>query len=213
MERRITERYGNAILREAMARYGIADDQIRPLEATENFVYQFERAGRSYILRVGHSLRRSEALVRGELDWVNQLAAAGVSVAPAVPSRAGNLVEAVDDGADGRFLVTAFVKARGRSPHDRWTPALYAAFGELLGRMHASAEHYQPPRPDWKRPEWDDEIMDLVARHLPGSERVAKQKYQDGSATSARFPGRPVLRPGPLRTPTAAISWRTMPVA
>lgn len=152
--------------------------QIRSLDAFESFIYEFERGGRSYILRLGHSLRRSEALIQGEVDWINYLAARGVSVAQTILSEAGKLVEAIDDGQGGQFLATAFVKAQGRPLYDAWTPSLYAAFGQLLGSMHALAEQYQPAQPVWKRPEWDDPLMDYPARYLPPSEVVAKQKYQ-----------------------------------
>jgi Ser/Thr protein kinase RdoA (MazF antagonist) len=179
MEQQIKNRYNDSILTEAMQRYGISSDQIWPLAATENFVYEFEHSNRNHILRIGHSLRRSEAQIEGEVDWLNYLAAGGISIAQAVASENGNFVEAVNDGQGGQFLVTAFVKARGRPAHDLWTPALYTAFGQLLGRMHALAEHYQPSQSSWRRPEWDDDIMDYVARHLPASEIVAKQKYQE----------------------------------
>jgi Ser/Thr protein kinase RdoA (MazF antagonist) len=165
-------------LQEAGRCYGIEKGQIRSLDAFESFIYEFERRDRSYILRIGHSLRRSEALINGEVDWINYLVARGVSVAQAVLSENGKLVEAIDDGQGGQFLVTAFVKAQGRPLWGLWTPTLYAAFGQLLGSMHALAEHYQPAQPAWKRPEWDDPLMDYPERYLPASEGVARQKYQ-----------------------------------
>jgi Ser/Thr protein kinase RdoA (MazF antagonist) len=178
MEQRIRDRYSDAIVQEAMRRYGIEKDRIQSLDAFENFIHEFQRGNRSYILRVGHSLRRTEALIQGEVDWINYLAARGVSVAQAVLSENGKLVEAIDDGRGGQFLATAFVKAQGRPLWGLWTPTLYAAFGQLLGSMHALAEHYQPAQPAWKRPEWDDPLMDYPERYLPASEGVARQKYQ-----------------------------------
>lgn len=177
MEQHIRDRYCDTILREAMRRYAIADDQIRPLDAFESFIYAFERGPHAYILRIGHSLRRSEALIQGEVDWINYLAAGGVSVARAIRSEAGNLTEAVDDGQGGQFLVTAFAKAHGQPPWEMWTPTLYATYGHLLGSMHALAQHYRPAEPAWKRPDWDDDSMEFVERYLPASEALAKQKY------------------------------------
>ena len=63
MEQQIKDRYRDTILQEAMLRYGIANDQIRPLDAFESFIYEFERGPSTYILRIGHSLRRSDALI------------------------------------------------------------------------------------------------------------------------------------------------------
>lgn len=179
MEQQIRGRFKETILREAMRRYGITDDQIRPLNAFEGFIYEFERQARPFILRIGHSLRRSEALIQGEVDWINYLAGHGVSVARAVPSESGNLVEAVEDGLGGQFLATAFIKAKGRRPWEAgWTPAGYEAYGQLLGSMHALAQSYRPGDPAWKRPEWDSDIFEFVERYLPDSEYVAKTRYR-----------------------------------
>ena len=52
---------------------------------------EFEREGLSAILRIGHSFRRTKSLILGEVDWINHLAAGGVSVARAIRPVAGNL--------------------------------------------------------------------------------------------------------------------------
>ena len=178
MDGQILARYNDTILQEAMQRYGIPKDQIKPLDAFESFIYEFEREGEGYILRIGHSFRKSEALIQGEVDWINTLARGGVSVARAIPSANGKLVEAIDDGGGGQFLVTAFVRAMGQPPWDAgWTPARFETYGQLLGKMHALAIDYQPARV-WKRPEWDDASMKFVELYLPESEVIVHQKYQ-----------------------------------
>jgi Ser/Thr protein kinase RdoA (MazF antagonist) len=178
MDGQIIARFNDAILQEAMQRYGIANDEIKPLDAFESFIYEFERGGDGYILRIGHSLRKSKALIQGEVDWINYLARGGVSVARAVLSESLKLVEAIEDEQGGQFLVTAFVKAVGQKPWEAgWTPARFETYGQMLGKMHALAVHYQPV-PAWKRPEWDDGIMKFMELYLPASEVSAHQKYQ-----------------------------------
>ena len=178
METRIKERYKDAILQEAMGRYGIAPDQIRLLDGFESFMYEFERGAEAYILRIGHSFRRSEDLIQGEVDWINYLAAGGATVARAVRSARGNLVEAIDDGQGQRFLATAFERARGKPPWEvGWTDSLFETYGQLLGRMRALTVHYEPPRPAWRRPQWDDGIMLEVEGYLPASEAVVVEKF------------------------------------
>lgn len=177
MDQKIRDRYHDGILQEARQRYAIAPDQIESLHAFESFIYEFARPDGAYILRLGHTLRKSEALIRGEVDWINYLAAGGVGVARAIHSANDQLVEAIDDGQGGHFLATAFVKAAGQSPWDIWTPALYESYGRLLGQMHALAQHYEPATPAWRRPDWDDEGMNFVERYLPAFEVVARQKF------------------------------------
>ena len=179
MDREIRNRYQKTILDETLRRYRIPPGEIRPRDAFENFIFEFERNGAALILRLNHSLRRTEALIQGEVDWINTLAAGGVPVARAVLSAGGRLVEVIEDGQGGQFLATAFIRAEGRPPWEvGWTAERYQSYGRLLGSMHALAENYQPANPAWKRPEWDDSLMEFVERYLPGSETAAKEIYR-----------------------------------
>ncbi len=140
--------------------------------------YEFERGGDGYILRIGHSHHKSEALIQGEIDWINYLARGGVSVARAIPSKSGKLVEVIDDGHGGQFLIAAFVRAEGKPPWIvGWTTARYETYGELLGKMHALALDYEPMTA-YRRPEWDDASINCVELYLPASEVIAHKKYQ-----------------------------------
>ena len=86
MDQLIKDRFNDTILQEAMRRYGIAERKLHPINTFESFIFEFERDSGAYILRVSHSYRRSEALLLGEIDWINYLADGGVSVAKAIPS-------------------------------------------------------------------------------------------------------------------------------
>jgi Ser/Thr protein kinase RdoA (MazF antagonist) len=179
MEQRIKERYDDAILHEAMRRHGIAEGQIHLLDGFESYMYEFERPPGAYILRLGHSFRRSEALIQAEVDWINYLAEGGASVARAVLSNRGNLVEAIDDGQGEFFLATAFVKAPGRPPWEvGWSPRLFETYGQLLGRMHALSKRYVPTHPACQRPHWDEDIMLDVERHLPASDARVLERFR-----------------------------------
>ena len=162
-----------------MRRYGITKSQIHSLDAFESFIYEFERGSHAYILRIAHSLRRSESLLLGEVDWINYLAEGGVSVARAILSESGKLVEVIEDQWGGAFLVTAFAKARGQAPWDLWAPKLYESYGEMIGRIHTLSKSYQPKQIAWKRPDWNDALFEFVERYLPESESIAKNKYTD----------------------------------
>jgi len=179
MDQQIKVLYNDTILQEAMRRYGIANEQIHSLDAFESFIYEFERDSHAYILRIGHSFRRSESLVLGEVDWINSLAEGGVSVARAIPSESGKLVEVIEDQSGGTFLVTAFVKAQGQAPWNLWTPKLYESYGEMMGRIHTLSKNYQPNPAAGKRPGWNHELFEFVERYLPESESIAKKKYKD----------------------------------
>jgi len=179
MEKAIKERYNDAILETAMRRYGIAPGQVCPLDGFESFIYTFERDQGAYILRIGHSRRRSVSLIRGEVDWINYLAAEGASVARAILSERGELVEVLDDGQGAHFLATAFVEAPGRPPWEvGWTPELFETYGRLLGRMHALSQGYTPSDPACQRPHWNDDIMLDVEGNVPAAQTQVLARFE-----------------------------------
>lgn len=178
MDANIKNRFNDQILHTMLERYAISPGSISLLDGFESFIYEFSRDGEAFILRIGHSLRRNACLIQAEVDWINYLAAGGAGVARAVQSANGRLVEAVADGLGEFFLGTAFMKAPGKAPgRAPWTPALYQANGELLGRMHRLAKTYLPPTPGCVRPQWDDPINMYAETMLPAGETRALTFY------------------------------------
>jgi len=178
MDKAIRDRYNDAILHEAMARYAIAADMIEPRGGFESYIYRFQRGVVPAILRITHSLRRSPELIRGEVDWINFLAAGGATVAGALLSARGELVEEIDDGQGGTFLATAFAFAPGRpSGEVGWTPARYESYGRLIGRMHALTKEYEPPDPAWRRPSWPGNSADEINALLTRRDEVILDRY------------------------------------
>lgn len=189
MEEQYIQRFTPAMLAEALAHYGATPEDARDLGGFENFIYQFERDGQPFILRLAHSSRRDHDLIQAEVDWINYLAGHGVSVAAAIQSDQGALVEAVDDGHGEAFMASAFELAPGRvyREADDWTPALYERYGELLGRLHALTQDYQPPSAA-RRPAWDDPRMDYALICLPDSEAAVAERYKVAKAEAQALP-------------------------
>jgi len=168
METRIKERFNDDILSEACRRYAIPEGHIHLLDGFESFMYEFDRPDGEFILRIGHSFRRTPELIHGEVDWLNYLADGGAGVARAVHSARGELVELIPDDLGEHFLATAFVKARGSLPEgERWNEGLFERWGQLIGRMHRLSKDYTPKKPAWRRPEWDGETNMEVMQFLP----------------------------------------------
>lgn len=180
MEKRIKERFNESILKKVMRYYDIKDSDIELLDGFESFIYEFTHNGGNYILRIGHSLRRSENLIRGEVDWINYLHNGGASVSRAILNVNGDLVAAVPDDHGDYFLATAFEKAAGKPVRSEdWGIELYERYGRLIGRMHALSKGYKPADPAWKRPEWDDPEMLEIQGWLPESESLVIDNYMN----------------------------------
>lgn len=178
MEKTIRERFNEEILAAARRRYGLAADALQELGGFESFMYGFAQEGGEYILRIGHSRRRSVNMIRGEVDWINYLAAGGAGVARAVPSPNGELVEVLPDGQGDDFLATAFVRAKGgHVRREMWNEAFWVEYGRFIGNLHALTKNYTPSQPEWRRPEWNDPIF-LEIGWLPESEELVRQRYE-----------------------------------
>jgi Ser/Thr protein kinase RdoA (MazF antagonist) len=181
LEKRITERFSAEVLEEASRRYGVSSGELKKLDGFESFIFKYTQNGAGFVLRIAHSLRRSEKLIRGEVDWIRYLASNGVSVADAVPSALGNLVETIPDGHGGSFLAAAFNEVKGNPPWEcGWTPELFFRYGALIGSMHRLAKSYLPSEHEIRRPLWDSpEINSFVLPAIPADQPLVKKRYEE----------------------------------
>jgi Ser/Thr protein kinase RdoA (MazF antagonist) len=192
MDPQYKSRFNDQILAEALSRYGVSPQAAQELDGFESFIYQFSRSERphpgDFILRIGHDHRRSENLVRGEVDWINYLARGmgsengiPVTVARAVESLRGHLVEKLADGQGEHFLATSFVQLKGQPGSRRvmMTDGLTETYGRMLGRIHALSRGYQVSDPAIARPQWDDHVMLDVPDLLPFTEGRVLERYQE----------------------------------
>jgi amicoumacin kinase len=178
MDAPIKQLFRESILHEALHRYGIAPEQLRPIPGFRNLLYEFDREHTTYILRIGHSSRRSFPLVHGELDWITYLAIGGVAVASPIPSLHGRLVEPLTDGHGEHFLATVFAKAPGkRIDSATWNATLFERYGQTIGRMHALTTAYTPTDSAWRRPHWDEDIQHEAERIWPATEMSTFEKF------------------------------------
>lgn len=174
MEPKIRESYNDLILQEAMRRYGICREDIQLLDGFESFMYEYKHGDEKRILRIGHSLHRDAAAVRGEVDWLRHLGNHGVPVAYALPSLSGELVEVLGEGEE-YFCAASFVRAPGGPPtRADWQNGLMVQLGQLLGRMNALAKTYQPLDTRGKRPHLLDDLAGFERFLPPGEEQVAE---------------------------------------
>lgn len=190
MEKRITDRFNHRIIEEAASRYGTSADKLVRLDGFESYIFKYNEGNQGLVLRIAHSIRRSEMLIQAEAEWIRYLASNGVSVADAVLSQRGNLVEAINDGEGGFFLATAFKEVKGKPPGDfGWSPQFYFQYGSLIGKMHTLAKSYIPLNPSIQRPLWDaEEINGDVLVNLPPDSPLVSRRYNEILSTLASLP-------------------------
>ncbi|MFD1394693.1 phosphotransferase enzyme family protein [Kroppenstedtia eburnea] len=167
MKQEIRDLFNESILTETAERYGVLKDQVHFLKDAENYVYEFEKDNRPYILRITHTIRRQPDYIMGELEWLNYLADHGLNVSRAVPSAKGNLIESIP--ADiGQFLAVAYEKAPGNIVGEEdWNESFFQTWGQYVGRMHSLTKEYRLSHPAYKRQEWYEEDQLHLRRYVP----------------------------------------------
>lgn len=170
MEKKIVEQYSDVILDEILFKYNFEKDRVKLLDGFESFIYECERDGREYILRVSHTgLRRSKEQLLAEMDYINYMADNGVPAARAVRSPQGNMIESAD--SNPLFAGALFEKARGHRPkRELWQPKFIQQYGETVGRMHRLTKSYQAPG-GFRRPDGMADLEGFAEKFLPPSEK------------------------------------------
>jgi Ser/Thr protein kinase RdoA (MazF antagonist) len=170
MDPKIHEFYTEDILAEVCSRFEIDANTLEELDGFESYIYSFEKEGKGYVLRVGHSSHRDPNAVQGEAEFIDYLGANGIHVGRPVRDANGNLVEAIPV-KEGEFVAVAFEKVPGEetSSEDWKDGTLMHKLGCLVGRMHALARDFQPSEERFRRLDWEDDneiMMGIIQQGL-----------------------------------------------
>lgn len=179
MEQEILALFHDVIKQRGARLFDTAADALTYLGAWQNFIYQYQKNGNSYILRFTPSSHRSNDLVQGELDWISYLADNGISVSQPIRSIQGNYTECIE-GENCYFTVTAFVKARGRKigyPECLNDNSLYLRLGQMTGSIHALSQKYEPLSEATQRQDWDNNYyLQHLTRFVPLEQKLVHER-------------------------------------
>jgi Ser/Thr protein kinase RdoA (MazF antagonist) len=186
----IIEICNREVLEPASRLFGIEKEPLRAFasyEGCENLVYEYERDGRPFILRISFRPDRTAGQIQAELHFVNYLAEHGVGVSRPVLSQNGNLLETVQ-AAGIPFHIVSFVKGKGMRVPDngyRYREGVpieqyFQNWGRILGQMHALAKDYQPASRRVKRPAWVEihKSRLMVETRVPDRLSVVRDRIQ-----------------------------------
>ncbi len=181
MEKRIRDQFNQDVLHRALEAYAISPSGLEELDGFENYIYACQKAGTAYILRIGHEAHRTAEMMQGEAEFLNYLAAGGLSVPRVFASKNGLLVEKIPAQDGSCFCTMLFDKASGHAPRgEDWSPSLFAAMGQFMGRLHHLGKGFKPSAPRYTRLSIEDDMdeFEQVAKNvLPDGDQPVLEKY------------------------------------
>lgn len=145
------------IMRIAASRYEINPDELTYIGGFQNFVYEYQRSGELYILRITPGMHRTAEQVRAELDWIIYLTGNGISASGPILSEDGNWTEVIET-PEMCFIAACFDKAHGNRigyPECLNDNATYEELGRITGKMHVLAKRYDNPDASVRRHDWN----------------------------------------------------------
>lgn len=181
MEQEIKNLMNDDVLNKASKCFALKSIDLSYVGGFQNFIFEYVKEGKSYILRLTHSSHRNESSVLGELEWVNYLHSNGVSVSKPVFSILGRLTEVVKSD-DSFFVVSSFEKAEGRKiyyPECMNNEPLSEMCGEITGQIHALSLNYVSKSIERTRHHWTENYyLKNIRRFIPETQRKIFEQYE-----------------------------------
>lgn len=178
-----------AVLREGTRLYGADPAALRSRGGMDGAVYEYEQNGQGRILKFVPTPADKVDQVREKWAFADYLAEHGVRACRPLPSQGGALLELVH-GDQVTWAVTLSERMPGQHPDWKGAPeysdAIFEAWGQVLGRMHALAQCY---RGGAALPHAAEEVASFTAwcARVCGDEAMV-ERWHEMAATLAALP-------------------------
>ncbi|MCM3782643.1 phosphotransferase [Neobacillus mesonae] len=179
MEQTIQDMFSDDVVDRGASNYGLKSSDLKFIGGFQNFIYEYELEGFTYIMRFTPSPHRSYDAVNAELDYIQYLAENGLKVSEPVHSAQGALSELIQT-EQCYFTCCAFKKAPGSKvnyPECLEDHTLYEKLGRYTGKMHALSKGYQPKNGSKKRHDWTQNYYLQNIDVLPSQLGAVKKRY------------------------------------
>jgi len=169
--------------------FGIDPHGLSHLRDSANAIYEFQRNGKWFILRLTPSAARSADMIHAEMDFIDYLSRNRGHAAQPIRSPAGNLVETAGEGSNCMYAAV-FEKITGIHPENELlTNEVMRMVGQALGRMHRLSKAYQPAGA--RRPHWHEIDVFQLVPEIPEDQTVVRQRCAEMLAYLHTLPADP----------------------
>ena len=178
MELAIQQSLTDEVVKKASELYNTPFQSIKKIGGFENFVFEYNKNNKDYILRFVHSSHRVTLQVLAELEFIDYLDKNDCAVSTVMHSENDNLVEVIEIDKNNYFTICVFEKAPGeRCKKEDLTDDFYINFGQDVGKLHRLTKSYKPTH---KRKNWDDELfLENIKNILPEKDQKIIENYKN----------------------------------
>lgn len=147
----------DTILNEALRQWGVSAPP-HLVAQRENHVYAVQKGGAKCALRLHRPGYRTQAELRSELDWMQHLAGAGLTVPTPVPTQQGDLLATINGQNVSVLTWLAGTPIGEGTEITQGTPTEVAGrVGREMARLHTVTDAWEAPagfsRPRWTAPD------------------------------------------------------------
>ncbi len=178
MEENIRSAMSVDVKKKALELYEIDETKIKDLDGFENFVYEYEKEGNSYIIRFVHSSHRTSELVLAEIEFIDFLYKNNSNVSQVVKSEKDNVCETIGTENNEYFTVTSFIKAKGDFVKKEDIDELFNyKFGRAVGKLHLLTKTFSPKnmRQHW----YEEDLIGIGRRNLNEEDMFVIDKTEE----------------------------------
>lgn len=181
MEKFVRELLTEKVLEKVASLYGVTKEELYYVGGFENFIYGFDREGKSYIVRISHSCHRTVDEVKAEIDFLYYLANHAANVSTPFSTVNKELVERIDCPDESYFIICAFTKAEGEVPsRQNANDRMFYNYGKTIALFHKLTKDYRESEGIQKRFSWDQDLIILNAdKYLPKEDRVILDRLNE----------------------------------
>ena len=178
MEKAIQNSLTERVIKTSAQLYNTPFDTIKKIGGFENFVFEYLKDDKNYIMRFVHSSHRSEQQVLAELEFIDYLDKNNARVSTVVHSKNDKLLEVIKINEEDYFVICVFTKAPGTFiKKENLTNEFYEMFGKEVGKLHRLTKYYNPTH---KRIDWDEELyIEQGRKSLPKNDQIIIEIYQN----------------------------------
>ncbi|WP_166418752.1 phosphotransferase enzyme family protein [Cochlodiniinecator piscidefendens] len=144
------------IVGKALRLWGLSRAEWTLVAARENHVYRVDLDGNTYALRLHRKQLRTNAELRSELQWMNELGAGGLIVPKPVPAADGAFLQLIDGVQVDvlTWLRGAPVGATGQGLAHADRQKLFVGIGREMAQLHSVSDAWVVPT-GFTRWSWD----------------------------------------------------------